>query len=106
MLLVYEALEMKSSSSLSILDLEVLKDLEIKQFWESSAPETVVFADKMNLLVFGRDLALLPHKKSCRAHRAVVLSRGTTRGHSECWITGTERPPGRANMTGIESSRF
>jgi hypothetical protein len=52
MLLVYEALEMKSSSSLSILDLEVLKDLEIKQFWESCAPETVVFADKMNLLVF------------------------------------------------------
>jgi hypothetical protein len=41
----------------------------------------------------GRDLALLPHEKSCRAHQAVVLSRGTTRGHSECWITGTERPP-------------
>jgi hypothetical protein len=34
----------------------------------------------------GRDLALLPHEKSCRTH-------------SECWITGTERPPGRADMT-------
>jgi hypothetical protein len=50
MLLVYEALEVKSSSSLAILVLEVLIEILIKQFWESCAPSDLVFADKMNLL--------------------------------------------------------
>ena len=50
MLLVYEALGMKSPRSLSILILEVLIEILIKQFCESCAPEDLVFADRMNLL--------------------------------------------------------
>jgi len=50
MLLVYEALGMKSPRSLSILILEVLIEILIKQFCESCAPADLVFADKMNLL--------------------------------------------------------
>ena len=50
MLLVYEALGMKSPRSLSILILEVLIEILIKQFCESCAPSDLVFADKMNLL--------------------------------------------------------
>ena len=50
LLLVYEALGMKSPRSLSILILEVLIEILIKQFCESCAPADLVFADKMNLL--------------------------------------------------------
>ena len=50
LLLVYEALGMKSPRSLSILILEVLIEILIKQFCESCAPEDLVFADRMNLL--------------------------------------------------------
>ena len=58
LLLVYEALGMKSPRSLSILILEVLIEILIKQFWESCAPSDLVFADKMNLL--GIEGATLP----------------------------------------------
>ena len=50
LLLVYEALGMKSPRSLSILILEVLIEILIKQFWESCAPSDLVFADIRNLL--------------------------------------------------------
>jgi hypothetical protein len=40
-----------------------MKDLEIKQFWESCAPEEVVFAAKMNLLIEGATLSCCRIKK-------------------------------------------
>ena len=106
MLLVYAALGAKSAAAGLFL---VSQDLGFQDqaCWGPLLPELLktLYQNEFTRRR-GRDLALLPHEKSCRAHQAVVLSRGTTRGHSECWITGTERPLGRADMTCIESSRF
>jgi hypothetical protein len=70
LLLVYEALGMKSPHSLAILILEVLIEILIKQFWKSCAPEGLVFADRMNLL--GIEDATLP---CCRIKNHAARTR-------------------------------